>query len=971
MRVHRSNCWALWVAFCALWLALSGGAAQALDPERAIRQLPHVWYQEKLQQNTVLSIAQRADGAIWLATYAGLVRHSGVGFDTFDQRNMPALRSNSITALLADSGGTLWIGTLNGGLYRSRGRELEAVELPKPIESVFVLAEDRAKTLWLATNAGIARLDASGAKLFDADSGFPRGPYRAMVADADGGIWVGIEGVGVAHWRDGHVEVLGREHGLPSLAVYAVRIDRAGTVWVGTQTGLVRWRDGRFEREPLVAALVGQRIHSLLGDHDGNLWITAQGMGLCRLTAARLDCQRSVRGVSNDIVRSMIEDREGNVWIGTTHSGLHRISDSKLVTVTGRLDSNTVRTVFEDASGTLWIGTDGAGLASLHDHALVASESNSQLLSPFLRALAGDAAGNLWVGSIEGLSRISPVGGVRNFRVEDGLPGAIVFALAPSRDGSLWVGTTVGLARVAGDDITPVAVAKEDIRALHEAADGRLWIGQRSGLRCLQGSVFDRCGTDGLSNASVFAFHPAADGSMWLGTSQGLMRWREGRVVPYGTAMGMAGDAVFTILDDAAGHFWISTNRGIVRIAQRDIEALDRGAIKIIAPTWFGKSDGMLSSQGSGASQSPGVRARDGRLWIGTANGVVMVDPTRLRRNLQPPPVAIERVRADGIDLDPARLQGIGPDVDRMEFHYAGMSYVAPEAVRYRYRLEGYDRDWVEAGDRRVAYYTNLSPRDYVFRVIAGNNDGVWNEAGSEVGFAILPSVQESAWFRALMVLAALVVVAGFYRYRIWRVRANERELMREVELRTVALRAANAELTRMASLDGLTRIANRGAFDQALERSWVEHRSRGVSLALLLCDIDSFKAYNDNYGHQAGDVALIRVAGTLVGLVRSDADLAARYGGEELALLLSDCDATEAVAVAQRVLDAVRGLGIEHRASSVAPHVTISIGVVVIVPSANQGAHVAIRLADVALYRAKAEGRDRVCGPDSRAFVA
>jgi diguanylate cyclase (GGDEF)-like protein len=343
----------------------------------------------------------------------------------------------------------------------------------------------------------------------------------------------------------------------------------------------------------------------------------------------------------------------------------------------------------------------------------------------------------------------------------------------------------------------------------------------------------------------------------------------------------------------------------------------------------------------------------------------VRVDPTKQRRNLLPPPVAIEHSLVDAKEVDLAANPKVGPDADRLEFHYAGMSYVAPEAVRYRYRLDGYDRDWVDAVDRRVAYYTNLPPGHYTFRAIASNNDGVWNDVGASESFSIVPHVWETSWFRFLALFVVLGLLVGMYRLRVWRLHANERLLTREVALRTDALRAANAELRRLASLDGLTRIANRGAFDERLSMCWIDHCRRNASLAVLLCDIDAFKAYNDTYGHLAGDAALATVAGTLASVTRSSADLAARYGGEEFALLLTNCRAGEAVAVAQRLLDTVRALAIEHRSSSAATHVTISIGIAVLVPDTQSQPEVLVGRADEALYRAKAQGRNRVCGPD------
>ena len=939
------------------------GPAHALVPDRPISQYTHVWYENQLPQGTVLSIAQQHNGAIWLATYGGLVRYSGEGFETFDQRMAPALKSSAITAVAADGLQGLWVGTLNGGLYRFQDGRLTPVPLPGDAGSVFGIVTDSSGALWLTTNLGVMRMQRGHVRLLgDADGFPPRGFYRALVADRAGGVWIAADGVGVVHWRQGKARLYTQADGLPSEAVYSLSVDPKGTAWVGTQHGPAYFAEGRFRRSPALAALAGKRIYTLYADRAGTVWFAPLGMGLCRLAGQQLSCDNNLAGMGGETVRAMLEDREGNFWIGTTSSGLQRLSQSKLISVMVPGPSNAVRAVHQVPGGPLWVGTDGGGLSRYRGGALELAEAmNRQLPSLLVRSILSDARGRLWVAGTEGVTRFDASGQARTFGLADGLPGTIVFAFAQAGNGGMWTGTLQGVARIDGEQVQVLEATRgDDIRALYEDGDGRLWIGQRSGLRCFHQGVLDQCGTDGLAGTSVFAFLPGADGALWLGTSVGIMRVRNGQVAAFTQKAGFYGDAVFALFDDERGNLWFSSNRGVGRVALAELAALEEGSSEAVQPHWYGLADGMLSAQGNGASQTPAARADDSRLWFGTAKGVVVVDPDRIQGNALMPPVAIEQMIVDGQPVMLDRLDGLGPGVERLEFHFAAMSYVAPAAVQYRYRLQGFDRQWREAGNNRKAYYTNLPPGDYVFRVMASNNDGVWNEQGASLAFSLLPRWYQTWWMRGLMLLAALGVVAGGVWLRLRRGRLRERQLTEEVSRRTEALHQANAQLERLASQDGLTGIANRRAFTTALLQAWQDHAASAGPLSVLLVDVDDFKAYNDSHGHLAGDATLVQVASVLAAQLQQHDGLVARYGGEEFALLLPGMALPEALALAQQAVAAVAGCALPHRASRVCAVVTISVGVACAWPQAGGSPEALLHAADKALYRAKDQGRNR-----------
>ena len=960
LRAARLGMALLWMALCLL---VPAGSA-ALSPDRPIAHFSYHWYENQLPQGTVLSIAQQANGVLWLATYGGLVRHSGEGFHAIDPRVAPALRSSAITAVAADGLSGLWVGTLNGGLYHYRQDTLFPVDLPAGIESVFGIVRDTGRSLWLTTNAGVVRMEEGRPRLLgDADGFPPRGFYRGIVADTAGGVWIAADGVGVVHWQSGQVRLYTEADGLPSKAVYSLAVDAAGRTWVGTQSGAAVFGQGRFHVGPELEPLLGKRIYTVYGDRAGAVWFAPLDMGLCRLVDAALSCNDLLPGLRGETVRAMHEDQEGSLWIGTTSSGIQRLSQSKLVTVLGSGPSNAVRAVHQQADGTLLVGTDGGGLAYYREPYLIQDDRrNVQLRSRLVRAILDDADGGLWVGGTEGITRFDAAGRARHYGLSEGLPGTIVFAFAPARAGGMWTGTLQGVARVEGDRVHVLESTRgDDIRALHETADGRLWIGQRSGLRCYRNGVLNTCGTDGLAGTSVFAFHPAANGDMWLGTSVGIMRVRNGKVSRYLANAGFHGDAVFALLDDGRGNFWFSSNRGIGRIARAELEALDRGLREQVQPQWFGMADGMLSPQGNGASQTPAARLDDGRMWFGTARGVVVVDPRWMQGNAQPPPMAVERVLVDGQPLTLSNGQTLPAGVQRLEFQFAAMSYVAPAAVRYRYRLEGFDDQWREPGNGRQAHYTNLPPGRYVFRVVGSNNDGIWNQEGVSLAFELAPHWYQTWWFHLLCVLAGLASVALLVRWRLGAARARERKLTAEVARRTEDLHEANRQLARIAAQDGLTGIANRREFNRSLLATWQSLSDAGGPLSVLLVDVDDFKAFNDTHGHLAGDAVLTRVAATLARQATAAGQLAARYGGEEFAVLLPWMDAEGARLLASQMVDAIEACSMEHRASTVASVVTVSIGVATSWPRSGLDPEDLLQSADRALYAAKAQGRNRV----------
>ncbi len=960
----------------ALLAAFSAPSASALDPGRALTQYRHDhWYiEEGLPQSSVEAIFQTRDGYLWLGTQEGLARFDGVRFAVFDRSNTPALRHNRVVALYQDGVGALWIGTEGGGLTRYEGGEFTTRRVADglPNDRVRAITEDASGQLWIGTDGGLVVVPRQGSRGFERMTNLPGQTVLALQPRRAGGVWVGTESGLVWCSKAAGAATRVAASIPPILSLWE---DEDGSVWAGTLRGLFHVQGSTVRAFGASAGLPEAPIHAVLGDRDGNLWVGVEGRGLCRIRGGRVAFLTTREGLSNDSVLRLFEDREGSLWIGMQDGGLDRLADGKFVTWTTRegLPGDIVWPIFGDRDGNVWVGTSANGLGRFRDGRFGRVTARDGLTSDSIQAIAEDRNGALWIGTRGGgLDRLQG-GRVQAFTTREGLPVDSVSALWPDADGALWVGMrNGGLAMVRGGVVVPAPGAETlrntSIYDILRGRNGDLWIATNgSGLVRLRGDRLERFTVEnGLSSDIIDSLHEDDDGTLWVGTyGGGLVRRRGDRFTAYTTAQGLFDDAVFRVLDDGLGNLWMSCNKGVFRVSRAEIEDLDRGAIGRLHPVAYGRADGMKSRECNGANQPAGWRAPDGRLWFPTIHGAATIDPARIPKNGVPPPVVVEEILADGSPLPPSKALEIGPGKDSLEIRYTATSLLVPERVRFRYKLEGFDRDWIDAGARRTAYYTQVPPGTYRFTVKAANNDGVWNQAGASVSFRVQPPFYRTPGFLAVGFLVALGLTATAYRLQVRRVHAREQTLMRLVEQRTRELEDLNRALARLSSLDGLTGLLNRRAFDETLAVEWRRAYRSETPVSLILADIDSFKAFNDIYGHQGGDDCLRWVARTLTASFARAGDFVARYGGEEFVVLLPGTGIAQAKILAERVRADVEALGILHEGSSAAGIVTLSAGVATLVPREGISPAVLVSEADRALYEAKGRGRNTVAAAE------
>ncbi len=853
------------------------GGAPGLDPRKALTQYGlDVWTtDDDLPQNSVIALAQSHDGYLWLGTYGGLARFDGVRFVTYDTGNTEALHSNAVQALAEARDGSLWIGTAGGGLTRFQDGRFANYTVRDGLgsDNVRVLYEDAVGTLWIGTNDGLSAFRDGRFTTYGTREGLSSTVIRAIVEDEDGALWIGTNGGGLDRLMDGKITHTTVKDGLPSDFVFALLPSRDGTLWIGTNGGgLARRREGKIEVFTTRDGLPGNIIWSLHEDALGTLWIGTYGGGIARFRDGRFTTLTTRDGLSNDFVRTLLSDREGSLWIGTYSGGLSRLRDGRFTAYSSRegLSHDVTRAIFEDRKGTLWVGTTGGGLCRMQGVSFRCFEPPDGLVgdreghASDVRAFYEDEEGALWVGTAgAGLFRYAD-GKFRRYSTKEGLPHGNVTAISPDGKGGLWIGTNGGgLVHYAKGRWTRQRVAEgragDFVFTTLVDRRGVLWAGTDGGglARLENGQLTSFRRADGLASDIVFTLHEDSLGTLWIGTSGGLSCYREGRFRSFTPREGLLDEVVFRILEDGEGHFWLSGNKGVSRVARQELEALARGETRSVSPIGFGTADGMKSNECSGMANPAGWKARDGRLWFPTSRGIVVIDPTQVAPNPVPPLVKIERVVVDG---EPLALLDVPPGKRRWDFEFTAPSFLAPRKVRFKYRLEGYDADWVQAGTDRTAHYTRLPPGRYTFRVVASSPDGVWNETGDSLSVTLRPFFWETRWFLALSVLAAAVLGYWAYRLRVSSLRAHRRELERLVEERTRDLVAETARAEAARAEAERTRTEAEQQKDIAQEADRFKSELLGIAAHDLKTPLQTIIGYGDLMREQPG--AAVEYAG-------------------------------------------------------------------------------------------------------------
>jgi signal transduction histidine kinase/streptogramin lyase len=526
--------------------------------------------------------------------------------------------------------------------------------------------------------------------------------------------------------------------------------------------------------------LTRSRIACIWEDNTANLWVSTVAGRLYQFRISPSETGRSSPpspvefnppgAPADNRVDVFCQDREGTIWLGTSAYGLLRLN-KQLITVYSKengLNADNVYPVFEDRQNAVWIGTWPGPISRYRDGKF--TYYGDRMLCT---AIAEDREGGLWIGKNTGLVCLKDGELTDRTDIIGFAPPYDVSAILQDRQGALWFGTNAGLIKYQGNTRTLYTVkdglAGDAVRAIIEDRQGTLWIGTYGGLSALEnGQFLSYRRSDGLGSDQVRALYEDHDGALWIGTYDGgLGRLRDGRITTYTTKDGLFNNGVFQILEDNSGNFWMSSNLGIYRTSRQQLNDFADGKIQTISCVSYGKKDGMANVECNGGTQPAGVRTSDGRLWFPTQKGVAVIDPHNVPFNGAAPPVLIEDVQVDRQPVGVTEALVVRPGQESLEIHYTGISFIKPEQVRFRYRMEGLDRDWIEAGDRRTAFYSHMPPGHYRFTVVAANADGVWNLLGASFGVTVAPPFWRTWWFSILAATGLVAIALALYHRRV------------------------------------------------------------------------------------------------------------------------------------------------------------------------------------------------------------
>ncbi|MGE5340056.1 MAG: two-component regulator propeller domain-containing protein [Candidatus Omnitrophota bacterium] len=786
------------------FLVCSTTGLLGLAPWKAVSQYSLTLWgkREGLPQQTVYGIAQTPNGYLWIATMEGLVRFDGIRFVTYNKGNTRELKSNIILSLFVDRAGTLWIGTASGGLtvYKNGKFTNYSSKRFDFLNEIKAINADRRNNLWLGTSRGLVCLTNGTFKLYTEKNGFPVKRIRALYQARSGDLWAATSAGIIQIIAPGKFSSISATP--PILDAPAITLcEKADAIWIGTEGGLLRmdrsnkpilWNNEDFLRYPITA---------LLCDSDNNLWIGTDGKGLIRERNHRFETLPLDPGATTyNYVFTIMEDQEKSLWLGTLDGGLCQLKDTKVTTYTSGegLLNDSVNCIYEDSQARIWVGT-GRGIDCFKNSQYDPTfKVKDELINQKVYGICVDKSDNMWVATISGLFFSSREKNVM-YRALNGLSFKSSNCVLQASDGTLWVGTNSGLVYMnkgkVGRFTKKDGLLSNYIFRLLEDKEKSLWICTHHGLNRIKNGKIATFAFNEANDALATGGIEDRDGSLWFGSLNGLVRIKNDRMYTFTTDHGLIDNYVYGVLEDDFGKLWLSGRNGISSVSKKELnEISEKKREKLGSVMLYKEDDGMRSRW---CTPGGACKTRDGKLWFATSMGAVLIDPHRMTANRPPPPVIIEEFLVDGEPIDTFGKQPIQlpSGKKRFEFYYTSPSFVSPQNLRFKVKLDDFDSDWIERNHERSFTYTQLTPGYYTFNVMIASEDPTQGVTKASISFYLKPFFYQTVWFYILISLTALFIILSLHRIRIQHLKTSEKKLTNLVQLRTQELNRKTLEL--------------------------------------------------------------------------------------------------------------------------------------------------------------------------------
>lgn len=781
-------------------------AAQNNTPDEYV--ITHWGLDEGLPQSSVNDIIQTRDGYMWLASFGGLVRFDGVKFTVFNRFNSPGMLYDRIIDLFEDSENRIWMKTEGGVVCYNRG------------------------------GSGNAELF----KTFTVSNGLPNEEIQDVVQDPDGAIWIfaatdkyyklvdekfvpqelsndedlrqrALHGEGtffqfqfkkILRYIDGKLIAYVDLNNYTSSVVWDVKEGPDGTLYIATnEEGVIIINPRKLNEAGKITTadgLISNSERMLMVDNTGYLWVAGWG-GINRVNLNKPDKIYKLyqKESKNKLVSCVTKDYEGNYWFGSGTDGLIKVKKAVIRTYTSEngLNSENLLSLYYRHNGTLLVATNCGGIYELRDERIVFSTLSKYLTNSCVWSVFEDSHNRIWVGA----EYLTLIEGNESTHIskQTGVDFSFVWAIYKDKKGKIWIGDSNGLIEYSDGKFIQYTIsddrAKNEVHSIYEDSKGNLWIGTLNGLNIMKDGKIKEISVPGVGSNYIRAIYEDKNGTMWFGSyGGGLIRLKDNEFKVFTTEDGMFDNIVSHIVEDQFGYFWMGCNRGISRVGRNELNEYAEGRINSLTVVSYGKQDGMVSVETNGGFQPNAVKDKDGRIYFPTVQGLAVVNPADIVYYNYVPPVHIENFLIDGKDKSSILISKSGVSNNRLnefpfdssdvQINYTALSYADPEKVKFKYKLAGFDDDWIDAGTARSAYYRQLPPGEYVFTVLAVTNEGIWNEKGASVSFVITPPFWMTWWFRSIFIAAFLSIGPLIYYRRVTALkgeRARQRQFSRQL----------------------------------------------------------------------------------------------------------------------------------------------------------------------------------------------